>query len=445
MAKLPLEDITVLDLGTVWAGPLYGRMMADMGAKVIKVESIQRFDTARGVIPPRAPDFVWPGHKNCEIQDPSWETGGTHHELSRNKYDITLDLTRPKGQEIFKKLVKISDVVAENYPPGRMDRWGLGYSSLKEVNPGIIMVSNSGWGATGPEAHYKAFGILVEPMSSLCSFTGYPDPEPEMQSGIAYGDMPAPVLTIGLTLAALHYRRKTGKGQFIDVCQREAIIGHLGEAILGYSMNQTNPQRMGNHHTSFAPYNVYPATSGPLRTPTQPTTKPEPDLDEHWVAIAVRTDEEWKALCRAMGNPAWSMDEKFSTAPSRWHNQDELDKHIAEWTSQHEMYEIMFMLQKEKVPTGGVFDSRDLANDPHLKARNFWVEMEHPVTGVEIWDNMFCKLSKTPGSIRTPAPLLGQHNEYVYKEMLGMSDEEYEELVRDKYIGTVPLDYLALK
>lgn len=438
MVRLPLEGIQVIDLGFIWAGPLYGRIIADMGATVIKIEAIQYIDESRGSIPPPRPDSIWPGYKDCVIREPIWEAGGAYQELNRNKYNITLDLSRPKGREIFKRLVSVSDVVAHNYAPGQMEKFGLGYPSIKEIKPDIIMVALSGWGYTGPEAKYKAFGIVVEAMSGLTSITGYPEPEPPMKCGIDWGDMPGPVLAVGFTLAALDYRNRTGKGQFIDLSQREACTGLLGEAIVGYSMNKTSPPRIGNHHPSFAPYNLYPAKAGPLKTPTQPP-RTEPELDEHWIAISARTDEEWKALCRAMDNPDWAKDERFSDAFSRWQNQEELDKHIAEWTSQQEMYELMFLLQREGVPAGGAFDSRDLALDLHLRTRNFWVEVERPVTGKEVWDDAFCKLSKTPSHIRMPAPLLGQHNEYIYKQVLGIPDEEYEELVNDKIIGTLPL------
>ena len=416
MTRLLLEGLRVLDLTRAYAGPIGTRVWADMGAEVIKVESINRLDMPTRVI-------SYP--ENDPGEDP-WNRGGYFHRLNVNKYGLTLDLNNPKGVEIFKRLVKISDVVSENYSPRAMENFGLGYEVLKGIKPDIIMVSMSGFGNTGPHRDYVAYVPVMEAAGGLSSITGFPDSIPT-PSGTGYGDWQLGMAGAAAVLAALFYRRKTGKGQHIDVSGREAMITHIGEAVLDYTMNGRVWGLMGNRHPSMAPHGCYRCKE-----------------QEENITIAVSSDEEWQGLCKAMGNPPWTKEERFSTAQGRWQNQDELDGLIEEWTSKHHHYEAMHILQQAGVPAGAVLNPRDVLLDPQLLERRFFRVIEHdqdPGVGRRPQPmQMPAKFSEAEGGHLRPAPRLGQHNEYILGELLKMSKEELASLEEEKVIGnTLPL------
>ena len=412
MARLLLEGVRVLDLTMAYAGPIGTRVWADMGAELIKVESIQRIDMPTRVI----------SYPENEPAEEPWNRGGYFHRLNVNKYGITLDLTNPKAVEIFKRLVKISDVVAENYSPRTMKNFGLDYRVLREIKPDIIMVSMSGFGNSGPQRDYVAYVPVME-AAGLSSITGFPDGMP-MPAGTGYGDWLLGMAGAAAVLTALFYRRKTGKGQHIDVAGREAVITHIGEAVMDYTMNRRVWERMGNRHPSMAPHGCYRCRD-----------------DEEQITIAVSSDEEWQALCRAMGDPPWTREERFSTALSRWQNQDELDSLIEEWTRQHDHYEAMRILQQSGVPAGAVLNPKEVLLDPHLLERRFFRVIEHaPEVGKRPQPmQMPAKFSESWGGPLRPAPRVGEHNEYILGELLGMSMEEIASLEEEKVIGKTPL------
>jgi len=422
--KLPLEGIRVLDHGMIWAGPWLGKLLADFGAEVIKVESIQIFDMSRGPIVGIPGVSIYPGKDPGER---SYNRRAVFHYWNQNKYGITLDLSRPHGVEIYKRLVKISDVVTENFPPSVMKKFGLDYPALREVKPDIIMLSMPGYGATGPEKDYRAFGVSQEQMCGIAALTGYSEEAGPMKSGMDYGDPTAGSIAAGLVIAALHYRRRTGKGQWIDVSQSEATSLFIGEALMDYTMNRRIWQRMGNRHPSMAPHGCYRCRGG------------EQPPDDRWVAIAVSSDEEWQNLCSAMGNPTWAKDERFATVIGRLENREELDRLIEGWTIQHDHYEVMHMLQRAGVPAGAVLDGKEIAEEPHLKERGFFQTGTHPEVGEVTHPGPIARLSKTPVTIRRLAPALGEHNEYVFRELLGMTTEEIAELEGEQIIGSIPL------
>lgn len=407
MTALPLQSLRVIDVSHFMAGPTASSMLADMGAEVIKIESIQRIDGWRGA--------------SRTATDRSWEASPVFNGVNRNKYGITLDLTNPAGVRVFKTLAGISDVVVENYTPRVMPNFGLDYPVLKEINPAIIMISLPGYGGTGPWKDYTAFAYPIEEMAGFPQLTGFPD-GPPLLMGHGGGDGLSGMMGAFAVLSALHYRQRTGKGQHIDLSQCEAVTCLAGDAILDYTMNQRVQGRRGNRHPFMAPHGCYQCRG-----------------EDKWAVIAVGSDGEWRSFCRAAGNPSWARDKKFSEAISRWQNQDELDRLITEWTVRHDHYEVMGILQKAGIASGAVLDHKELLEDPHLDERGFYERVPRDVVGTHPYPGSPIRLSKTPAHIRMPAPCLGEHNEYVLSNIVGLSREEIQELVDQQVIGTRPL------
>ncbi|MGP8081195.1 MAG: CaiB/BaiF CoA transferase family protein [Dehalococcoidales bacterium] len=399
MVASSLKGIRIIALTWVWAGPWMGAVLADMGAEVIKIETRERLDVQRVV-----------------------KLGNTEQGINHNQFNFTnrgvkgctLNLKQPDGIEILKKLVKISDVVITNFAPRVMLGWGLGYAALKEVKPDIILVSLPGFGSTGPDKDYVSYASTIEAAGGLNASFGYPGEGPVL-SGPYPGDPIGSMYGVVGTLTALNYRKKTGKGQYVDIAQSEGVTTLIPEVIMEYIMNGRIRPRMGNRDDIMAPHGCYPCKG-----------------DDKWVAIAVSTDEKWRALCRVMGNPDWSMDEKFSDQFSRWQNQDELNKLIAGWTKDFTHYEVMHKLQNVGVAAGVCLNVPELIEDPHIKKRGVFIEQNHPEAGKTIvyrtpWRSALT--AKNP-----PAPCLGEHNGYVFKTLLGMSDSEISKLTKENVI-----------
>jgi len=407
MNPLPLEGITVTSFGWAWAAPHMGRLLADMGARVIKIESQNHMDSIRGLPP-------FPLNEEGE---PNFgpNLSGYYSWLNRNKLGVTLNLTASKGVELAKEIIKISDGMMENYSVGVMDEFGLDYESVKAVKPDIVYVSLSPLGMTGPIKDYIMYGRPQVYMSGHGHISGRPDGAPG--SPVSWGDPVAGKKGALALLSALYYQRRTGKGQFIEMSQLEGMISLIPEAILDYTMNGNVQSREGNRHEFKAPHNAY---------------KCKGDLE--WVTIAVSSEEEWTALCSVMGNPEWTKDPKFSESASRWANQEELDNHIESWTLNYGYYEATEILQDAGVAAFPVLSNRALVEDPHLNERGFFEEWDHPEIGVKKYDGILWKMSKTPGKIRHPSPLVGQHNNHIFGELLGLSQSEIDRLVEEKVI-----------
>lgn len=419
MQRLPLEGVRVIDFSQIWAGPWAGRIMGDLGAEVIKVESIQLYDGSRG---PKDKQLLVGGYP-VDVPGKTYNQRLVFHHWNRNKYGITLNLKDKTGLDIVKRLVKISDVIIENFPPRVMDNFGLSYPALKETKPDIIMLSMPGYGSTGPEKDYRAFGVSQEQMSGHGELSGYiGEQETPMKSGIDYGDPTAGATATGLILAALLYRRRTGKGQWIDVSQCEATSLLIGEVLLDYVMNQRIWRRMGNRDPWMVPQGCYRCKG-----------------DDKWVVLSVSSDDEWHSLINALSNPPWAEEERFRDSLGRWHNQDELDKLIGNWTSQREHYEAMETMQKAGVPAGAVLNAAEVVENKHLKERAYFLTGSHPEVGTTTFQGAEMKLSKSPITIRRLAPSLGEHNEYILTELLGIPSEEIADLERRQIIGKVPL------
>lgn len=412
MAGKPLTGIRIIDCSQIWAGPFATKLMGDMGAEVIKVESARRFDNTRN----------YAGLPSGEPGERPYNRRALFNIRNRSKLGITLDLTTAKGVEVFKRLVATADVVVENFSTRVMPGLGLDYWSLKKVKPDIIMISLPAFGGTGPEKDYVGQGSNLTPLSGLVSVTGYPDRGPH---GIgSYTDPVGGLSGVGAILAALHYHRKTGNGQYIDLAQQEASIRFIGDAVMDYTMNGRVRGPRGNQHTSMSPHGCYPCKG-----------------DDMWVAIAVGSDEEWGDFCEIARHLEWSTDPRFCDSISRYNNQDELYPLIAEWTRDKDHYEVANLLQAAGIAAGPVLQIWELLEDPHMKERGAISTVTHPEAGTFPMLGAFWKLGKTPGSISRPAPCLGEHNSYVYGEILGMSEHEIEELASEGVIGTVPAGY----
>ena len=390
-----LRGVRVVALTQVWAGPWLGGILADMGAEVIKIESNQKLDTMR-----RRPEGL--------------NRGPNFNAYNRGVKSCTLNLKRPEGIEIFKKLVTISDVIITNLSPRAMPGFGLDYEVLKEIKPDIILVSIPGLGSTGPDKNYISYASTVEAIGGLAASFGYPGGEPATPvifladpTGSMYGAL--------CVCSAVYYHHKTGKGQHVDIAQSEAVASLLPEVTMEYVMNSRIRPRMGNRDEIMAPHGCYPCKG-----------------EDKWVAIAVAADEEWKTLCKVMGNPEWSKDGKFSDQFSRWQNQDELNKLVADWTQNFTHYEAMNLLQKAGVAAGSSLNIEELVNDPHVVKRGAIIQQNHPVAG-EI--NVYRAPWTSALTVKNPpAPLLGEHNDYVFKKLLGMSDSEIAKLTNEKVI-----------
>ena len=376
-----LHNIRILDFTWVLAGPYATRILADFGAEVIKVQ------------PPLPPE----GGRFRRGYDSTW---------NRNKLGITLNMGQPEGIALAKRLVSISDAVVENLTPRVMANWGLDYESLKKLKPDIILLSMSAMGSTGPRRNYAGFGPTVQAFAGLTGLTAYPG-RPPSGVGYAHADHIAGLTAALALLGALEYRERGGGGQCIDVSQMEAMVSALGDAFWEYAASGQAPGPVGNSSREAAPYGVYPCRG-----------------DDCWCAIAVFNDKEWQGFRRALGNPSWCEGERFATLSKRLANADELDRLVGEWTRQHTAGEVMSLLQGEGVAAGVVQDARDLASDPQLRGRGFFVELDHPELGKTISDASPVRLADTPARYLRAAPILGQDNSYVYGRLLGISADE---------------------
>lgn len=408
MARMALEGLRILDVTHVWAGPMCTRMLGDMGADVIKVESARRMDTARGEVNPRGgPGSMYPDGVPGERP---WNRAALVNERNRSKRDICLDLTHPAGAEAFKRLVEHCDVVVESFRTGVMNRFGLGYRDLVKVKPDIIMVSLSSQGSVGPESTYGSFGATLEQTAGLASVTGYLGGDPTT-SGTFFPDPVVAVLSVGSILAAIRQRQQTGRGAYVDMSQREATTSLIGETIMDYTMNGRAQGPNGNRDRVFAPQGVYRCAG-----------------DDMWVAVSVRTDEEWSALTRVIGEPGLASDPRFMDVLARRAHHDEADAIIGGWTATRDAFAVMAELQAAGVPAGVAEQGSHLLQDPHLNARGFWETVTHPEAGTAPLLSRPFRFSKTPGATRSYAPLLGEHTEEVLREVAGMSDGEIAEL-----------------
>ena len=407
-----LRDIRVLDLGMFMAGPLTGRFLGEMGVEVIKVEAGSRPDPLRF----QARD-IYPGGEPGERP---WNRSGMINERNRSKLGLSLDLKYPEGREIFLDLVRISDVVLENFRTGVLDSYDLGYESLRRTNPSIIQVSLTSQGAFGPEASFGSAGATLEYMSGLMSITGYPGDWPDF-SGPNLPDFLTPYSAVGLTVAALLYRRRTGKGVWVDLAQREVAVAAIGDVVMDYTMNQRCQQPMANRHATHAPHGVFRCAG-----------------EDRWVALAVRDDDEWGRLCSVLGRQELGYDPRFVTREARHQNQDELTPVIEEWTSRRSPTEAMEALQARGIPAGAVLNAGDLYRDPHLRERGFFDTVDDPDGGTFEYPGRPWKFSHSSVDNRSPTPLFGEHTRHICEDIMGIPEARLNNLVEQGVLATEP-------
>lgn len=396
--QLPLEGIRILELGSLLAGPFTGRLLGDFGAEVIKIEAPDKADPMRDWGKKKDGVGLW-----WPIQ-------------SRNKKLITLNLREPEGQEVFKELVKKADVIVENFRPGTMEKWNLSYETLSEINPGIIMARTSGFGQTGPYKDRAGFGSIGEAMGGLRYVTGFPD-RPPTRIGISIGDtLSAMFATIGI-LVAIQERHKSGKGQVVDTALYESVFAVMESLVPDYLLANYVRERMGNVLPGVAPSNIYP-------------TK-----DDTYIVIGANADNVFQRMAEAMGQPELAKDPKFATHDARGKNMEELDTIIEEWTKTLNAEEALDILSEKGVPSGLIYSVREIVKDPHYKARDMIINVEHPILGDFPMPGIVPKLSRTPGEVKFPgAETMGKHNEEIYQGLLGFDDEKMKLLQENNII-----------
>jgi crotonobetainyl-CoA:carnitine CoA-transferase CaiB-like acyl-CoA transferase len=413
----PLKNYRVLDLSRIWAGPYCTKLMADMGAEIIKMESLSVYDSHRGPINPARGIAAYP---DGEPGDEPWNRNGWFNCLHLSKYGITLELTSETGRNVFDQLVSISDVVIENFRQGSLERLGYSYETLRRLRPDLIYVSMPAFGNSGPWQKYLAYGIGQEQLSGMAHMTGYRGEGP-MKSGINHGDPITGSHAAGVLLAALRYRKRTGKGMYIDVSQQESAVSLIGADVLAYQLTGEEPQRRGNRSPYFAPHNSYRCAG-----------------EDRWVAIAVTNDEEWRQLAQLVGGSELSTDPRFATLAGRLENEDQLDDLISGWTVDKKAYDLCHLLQREGVPASPVMGGPDLLADPHYAARGTFVRVNHEQVGEKTYPGIPWKMSATPGKARWASPTLGQHNRQIYGELLAMPTADITALEEQGIIGTIP-------
>jgi benzylsuccinate CoA-transferase BbsF subunit len=402
MSKLPLEGVKVCDFTWVWTGPFTTKSLADFGAEVIKIEYMNRPD-------------VWRIQPPFKDDQPGPDRGLVFNTINTSKKSISMDISTVEGKELAKKLIAWADVVTDNYAGGAIKRMGLSYEVVKEINPDVIMMSSALMGQTGPWHDSPGYGDQLSAISGLHEISGWPDRIPG-EIGF-YTDFIAPRYNAMTIMAALDYRRRTGKGQYLDMAQHQGGVHYIAPLLMDYVVNGRIATREGNKDDYAAPHGFYKSKG-----------------EERWLAIAVASEDEWLSMIEVMGSPDWAKDEKFSTLAKRKENEDELDKLVDAWTQTLGDREAQDKLQAAGVPAGILNDAKDhIDDDPHLKARNYYVEREHPEVGIYHPPRQACILSKSPCDVKR-APLYGEHNEYVLKDILGLKDEDIEMLIINEVI-----------
>jgi len=405
----PLTGIRVVDFTHVFAGPTCSRILADLGADVIRFESPNRLDVTRNLI-----------ITDNDGKDEPWHRASYFIIRNANKREMMIDLAKPEGIEIVRKLIATADVVAESFTPRVMAQFGLAYTDLVNIKRDVIMISLSGYGQDGPMRDYGAYGMGLEPASGISSITGYRD-GPPMRSGLSFTDPYSGFIGAGAVLTALAYRRRTGKGQYIDLSEQEAAIPVMGAALMEYQMTGRLPKRLGDRSDWAAPQGCYRCAG-----------------EDRWAVISCGNDEEFARMAEAMGHAGWVTDDRFATVTARFEHHDELDALITEWTSQRSPYDVMHTLQAAGVKAAAVLDGRDILFDPHFKARKQFDIIEQPVVGRRpVQKHTAARFTRFETSPYRHSPLVGEHNEEVLKE-LGYSDEEIAKLSDEKVIARQP-------
>ena len=408
----PLEGFVVVDMSEVWAGPMAASMLGDLGATVIKLESFPRPSLTR-----LTGQAIGYSDNDPDAPRP-WDRSALHNMANRNKLGITLNLKDVRGMALFEKLMGKADAVLTSFTAGTSARLGVDYQSIVKMNPDIVMLGMSGWGEEGPYQGYAALGSALDGFTGHHALRGYADTDDSTTPLIQHTDATAAVTAVYAILAALHYRERAGKGQWIDMSQVETFLHHLGGPFMDFALNGRNPQKWGNRHPRHAPYGCYRCRG-----------------EDQWIVVNVTSEEEWRALCVATGNERWMRDGQFGNEESRRRNADVLDGLIERWTRDQDKMEAMKTLQAVGVPALAVLDDEDLYDDPHLAARGFFQRMEHTDAGVHRYPGFLWDLTAVKQRKPRPPNGLGEHNDCVYGGMLRLSGKEIEGLRAAGVIG----------
>jgi crotonobetainyl-CoA:carnitine CoA-transferase CaiB-like acyl-CoA transferase len=393
-----LAGIRVLELGHVIAGPFCGQLLGDLGADVVKVEAPEAGDVLR--------QWGWGGDRGDSLW---WRVAG------RNKRSVTIDLRRPEGQELIRRLAREVDVVVENFRPGTLERWGLGYDQLSAANPGLVLVRISGFGQDGPYAGRAGYAAIGEAMGGLRALTGYPD-RPPVRVGVSLGDSLAGLMGALGALAALHARGRTGRGQVVDASIYESVLAVTEALVPEWQVAGRHRERSGPTLPGVAPSNVYPAR-------------------DSQVLIAANQDSVFGRLAAAMGQPELAADPRFASHQARGRHMAELDQRIAAWTADRPAAEVLALLHDAGVPAGLVYQPGDMLADPHFRARRSLVELPDPDHGHVTMAAVAPRLSETPGGVRWAGPALGRHTAEVLTGLAGLGDTELDELRQAGVVG----------
>ncbi len=393
---LPFDGLKVADFSWAWAGPIATKYLADHGATVVRVETENSPCATRRIGPYK--DKVQGANRSQSFGD-----------FNTSKLDITLDLKNPSGIAVARKLIAWADVYVENFTVGAVDRLGIGYDVARTLNPAIIMASSCLMGQTGPARDFAGFGYHAAAIAGFFEITGWPD-RPPAGPWSAYTDIIAPRFLLLGVMAALEHRRRTGHGQYIDISQMESALLYLAPQLIDFNLSAHAVTRNGNRAETAAPHGAYPCAG-----------------EDQWCAIAVENDGQWKALRRVIGDPDWARDDKFRTTEGRLAHEEQIDKRLSEWTRERSPHDVMKVLQAAGVPAGAAHRSSDLLQDPQLAHRRFYHYMDHPEMGNIPYTGHEFRIRGYDSGPRFPAPLLGQHNEYVMREILGMTDDEITE------------------
>jgi crotonobetainyl-CoA:carnitine CoA-transferase CaiB-like acyl-CoA transferase len=424
----PLEGVRVLAQGLAWAGPTTTVILADLGAEVIEIESIQHLNLTR-TRQRHIPDAVMRGpsgnaYANRDGSEGFWDRQVWFNYGKRGCLSATFDLQGERGHELFLELVKQSDVFLENNAASVVDTLGIGWDVLHAANPQLIMVRFPGFGLTGPYAHHKGIGTNMEAVAGHTMVRGYAGDDPSTTTNSLHSDPNAGTHAAWAVQAALLARERTGQGQLVELSQSEAVLHHIAYDVLDYSFNGRERGQRGNDHPAFAPYGVFPSAG-----------------EDRWIAIACTSDAAFAALVGHLDAAKFADDERFATTIARLRNRTAVNDLIAERTRHYEAEELARKLQASGVAAAALAHQQELHTDEHLAARNYFTPITHPAAGTHVYPGPLGKLQHTADVPPfRPAPTLGQHNEYVYKEVIGLSDQEYQKLVDDQIIGTTYLE-----
>jgi len=406
MKKLPLENIRILDFTHVWAGPMMAGTLGDMGAEVIKVESRTRLDLWR-----TRPGIAWK-----DLPYDKFDLCPGFHNVNANKMSLTLNLKKPESIEIIHKLAAHCDVVCENMTAGTMSKLGIGYEDLKKEKEDIIYISSCAFGQKGELSRLPGYGPTMQAMSGFDYTLGYHGERPLGLFAVPFSDGNAGTQSILAVLAALYYRKKTGKGIHLDCSQVEGLMDLVGyRTVSAAEVENFSPD--GNHSPVMAPYNFYPVSG-----------------DDDWVSIAVASEEEWKSLCEAAGHSEWATDPRFCDMPSRVANSKELDKLLSAWTKNYTAEDLTALLRARNLAVAPLTKPQNFEQHPFFRDRGTFVKTVHSAVGEETLFGSPWQIEGVSREVRLPSPMMGEHNEKILSSLLGMSKEEIDRLTEEQVL-----------